>query len=1193
MARRLGILLAIGAVGLAALPAFATTYYVSPTGNDNNAGTSSSAPLKSINTAIAKAGAGDTIYLIEGTLFTENVYFGPGSGGSSGSPKVLTTSSSNPATVKPTANDKNPCYIYNAGHITVSNVKFVGPGMDTHQKDGVMAYADNAAYTGLSFLNLDVSGFGATGVVIGGWNAATYGFRDVLIQDCKSHDNRKGGISCWGQSPTANQNITVRRCTVYNNLGDPAATSHTGSGIVLGNLTGGLIEYCIAYNNGGRCTTTGGPVGIWCWDATNVTIQFCEAYQNHAVNCDGGGFDLDGGCQGCVIQYCYSHDNDGPGYLICQYSGARAFTNNAVRYNVSENDGRRNVCGIQFWSAGSNGGIQSTHVYGNTVYNAYAPAAWYASGGISGCSMRNNILMTANGKALVSGSPPTSALVFQGNLYWASGSTVSIAGYSSLDAWRTATGQEKVGGNASGMLLNPLLTNPGAGVTIGDTSKLDTLAGYKLQGGSPCIETGLNLQSLFSINPGTRDYYGNSLPQGAALDIGAHECPPSLPAAPSALTAVAASSSQVNLSWTDNTSNETGFKLERKTGSGGTYSQIATVGTNVTTYSNTGLAASTTYYYRVRATNAAGDSAYSNEASATTPAVAQPGTLQFSSATYSKTEGNSGTSTVTVTVTRMGGSGGAVGVSYATSNGTATAGSDYTAASGTLSWTDAETASKSFTVTVTGDTAVEPDETVTITVSSPTGGATLGSPSTATLTIVNDDTLPAAPTTLTATAVHESRVDLAWTDNATNETGFEIEWAIGGGSFAALATVGAGVTIYTNDFLDDATLYTYRVRAVNASGSSAWSNSSGATTLDAGPLPNPWETADIGSCGVAGNASWRTDVFTGWGSGADIWNAADAFRFVYRPLTGDGEIRARVLGVENTNTWAKAGVMVRETLEAGSRHAMMVLTPGNGLSFQRRTATGGTSLSTSGGAAAAPRWVRVVRAGSTLTGSASTDGTTWTTVGTETIAMGEAVYVGLAVTSHDNAQRCTARFDNVSLVQAATAVDMPLAAGYTLIGLPLEPETTLDAEGLVQQINGQGGSCTGVIRYAAGQYETHPSGSSQAIFPIVPGEGYFVRCAAPSLWRMQGYRFNARQASVALSAGYTLVALPVETAAYTSKSATQAINAGGGSATQVLKYESGQFVTHPAGSSQEIFPLERGAGYFLRCTALSLWNITK
>ena len=114
----------------------------------------------------------------------------------------------------------------------------------------------------------------------------------------------------------------------------------------------------------------------------------------------------------------------------------------------------------------------------------------------------------------------------------------------------------------------------------------------------------------------------------------------------------------------------------------------------------------------------------------TTAPVSTPGTLQFSAASYSVAE-NAGTASITVT--RTGGSSGAVGVSYATSNGSATAGSDYTASSGTLGWANGDAANKSFAITLLDDTAVETAETVNLSLSNPIGGATLGSPASAVL----------------------------------------------------------------------------------------------------------------------------------------------------------------------------------------------------------------------------------------------------------------------------------------------------------------------------------------------------------------------------------------------------------------------------------------------------------------------------
>jgi hypothetical protein len=119
-----------------------------------------------------------------------------------------------------------------------------------------------------------------------------------------------------------------------------------------------------------------------------------------------------------------------------------------------------------------------------------------------------------------------------------------------------------------------------------------------------------------------------------------------------------------------------------------------------------------------------------------------------------------------------------------------------------------------------------------------------------------------------------------------------------------------------------------------------------------------------------------------------------------------------VAAVQNTDSWAKAGVMIRETLAAGSRHASMFITSANGVAFQRREAADGISLHV-GAAGAAPRWVKLVRAGNLFTAYSSSDNVTWTLAGSATIAMGANVSVGLAVTSHKNGTPNLSTFDQL------------------------------------------------------------------------------------------------------------------------------------------------------------------------------------
>ncbi len=210
--------------------------------------------------------------------------------------------------------------------------------------------------------------------------------------------------------------------------------------------------------------------------------------------------------------------------------------------------------------------------------------------------------------------------------------------------------------------------------------------------------------------------------------------------------------------------------------------------------------------------------------------------------------------------------------------------------------------------------------------------------------------------------------------------------------------------------------YALTARAFDNAGASSTSATVNITVTGGPTLPAPWAKTDIGSVGLVGDASFASGVFTLRGSGADIWDNVDAFHYVYQPLNGNGQIVARVTGVQFTNDWAKAGVMIRETLTPGSRHASMFLTPGNGLAFQRRTGTGGLSDHTTGGNGSAPYWVRLVRSGNLFTAYRSTDGTNWVQVGSSiSISMSANVYIGLAVTSHNNSASCTSTFDNVSV----------------------------------------------------------------------------------------------------------------------------------------------------------------------------------
>jgi beta-galactosidase len=285
-------------------------------------------------------------------------------------------------------------------------------------------------------------------------------------------------------------------------------------------------------------------------------------------------------------------------------------------------------------------------------------------------------------------------------------------------------------------------------------------------------------------------------------------------------------------------------------------------------------------------------------------------------------------------------------------------------------------------------------------------------------TSVNSAEVSASPTVivsgLTASVVG-SQVQLQWNTN-NGVTGYNVKRsAVSGGPYTLLAA-NLGATNYTDSSAATCQTNFYVVTITNAGNESLPSAEVSAILTG---LPPQFTSADIGSPSPAGSASFCGGQFTISGGGADIWGNADAFQFVYVyvPISTNCDIRARVVSVQNTSNNAKAAVMIRETLAAGSRRVLADVEPvtSTGIEFIWRATNNGASSSSSVTGQTAPNWVRLTRTNNTFTAYYSGNGTTWTQIGTPTnITMSVSAYVGLAVCSHNTSSLCTSLIDSVN-----------------------------------------------------------------------------------------------------------------------------------------------------------------------------------
>jgi hypothetical protein len=233
------------------------------------------------------------------------------------------------------------------------------------------------------------------------------------------------------------------------------------------------------------------------------------------------------------------------------------------------------------------------------------------------------------------------------------------------------------------------------------------------------------------------------------------------------------------------------------------------------------------------------------------------------------------------------------------------------------------------------------------------------------------------------------------------------------GSLADTLYVGLAVTSH-----DQAALNTSTFEAVHARS---------ALTTD---LPHPWTTQTIGDT-ARGSTFYRlaSNNFQVNGSGPDIWGTSDGFQYVSQPIDGDQEIIVRLTHIDNTHPYAKAGVMLRESLTASSAHVILDVKPDGGVEFMTRSDTGGPTLFVAGGTAAVPRidgpdaaavWLKLVRSGANVTGYTSEDGTVWSVVGSTETTIGRSAHIGMAVTSHDVSRMNAGVFDSAFIGRPAS-----------------------------------------------------------------------------------------------------------------------------------------------------------------------------
>jgi len=441
-------------------------YYFSPAGNDQSNG-SAETPFQTLAKASSLSlNPGDRLLLQGGQRFTGTILLNASDAGTPEKPVHIGSYGQGRAIID--AGAGSAISVMNAAGVEIADLVLVGAGAASSRGSGVSFTNTLGSRRKLNHIrvrNVEARGFGKEGIFICGRAAdgTASGFTDVLIEDCILRENLHTGIYVtgkweaeWMKQPHAfaHGNVRVARCLAANNSGDPNSRgeNRSGSGILLDSVDGAVIEYCEATGNGAlNRSRHGGPVGIWCTISTNVAIQYCKSHKNRTcAGHDGGGFCLDGGVCNSVLQYNLSEDNAGSGFGLYEYPGAPPAFGNAIRYNISRNDGRQNgYAGIHVWDDARS--LRDAAIHDNQVFMSAAPTGqkpprglWLQSP-IRSSSISGNRFVIGSDVRLMDVAGGQMRVVFDKNTYQTPGDTIALEWhgreFTSLREWVKSTGQ--------------------------------------------------------------------------------------------------------------------------------------------------------------------------------------------------------------------------------------------------------------------------------------------------------------------------------------------------------------------------------------------------------------------------------------------------------------------------------------------------------------------------------------------------------------------------------------------------------------------------------------------------------------------------------------------------------------------------------------------------------------------------------